>query len=89
MNVGKLKFDPSTAQSSDIGKKCSKMKRSQHWCLLEWSRLNPEKMRFFFVRMIRDNGFRLFYKNLCDTMRLCYLQIFDELAPRLVELSLS
>ncbi len=48
-------------------------------------------MRFFFVRMVRDMGFRLFYKNLYDAMRLCFLRIFDELAPKVsrVELALN
>lgn len=39
-------------------------------------------MRFFFVRSIRDIEFLVFYRNLINSMRLCYLIIFDEIAPR-------
>ena len=91
MVVKGLDVDISTVRSSDIGAKCTALGRSQRWCLLEWGRLYPEKMRFFFVRMVRDMGFRLFYKNLYDAMRLCFLRIFDELAPKVsrVELALN
>ena len=82
MMAEKLVFDPSTSKSSDIGARCTALGRSQRWCLLEWARLNPEKLRFFFVRLIQDVGFRMFYKNLYDGTRLCYLRIYDELAPK-------
>ena len=39
-------------------------------------------MRFFFVRSIRDIEFLVFYRNLINSVRLCYLIIFDEIAPR-------
>lgn len=39
-------------------------------------------MRFFFVRLIRDIEFLVFYRNLINSMRLCYLIIFEEKAPR-------
>jgi len=39
-------------------------------------------MRFFFVRLIRDIEFLVFYRNLINSVRLCYLIIFDEIAPR-------
>ncbi len=39
-------------------------------------------MRFFFIRLIRDIGFLVFYRNLINSMRLCYLIIFEEKAPR-------
>lgn len=81
MKAEKLDFDPSSTRSSEFGKKCLEIGRSQRWCILEWARLNPQKMRFFFVRMIRDVGFQLFYKNLYDSMRLCYFRIFDHPAP--------
>ncbi len=82
MMVVRLEIDSSTARSSYIGARCVEMVRSQSWFILEWDRLNPEMLRFFFVRMIRDTGFRLFYKNLNDSMRLCHLRIFDVLAPK-------
>ena len=48
-------------------------------------------MRLFFVRKLRDTGFHLFCKNMYDSMRLCYLRIFDVAAPKVsrVELELK
>ena len=89
MMVVRLEIDSSTARSSYIGARCVEMVRSQSWFILEWDRLNPEMLRFFFVRMIRDTGFRLFYKNLNDSMRLCHLRIFDVLAPKVCKVALE
>jgi len=82
MMVGTLEFDPSTTRSSEIGAKCTELKRSQRWSIMEWARLHPEKFRLFFVRMVRDTGFRLFYKNMYDGLRICYLRVFDDPAPK-------
>ena len=48
-------------------------------------------MRLFFVRKLRDTGFHLFCKNMYDSMRLCYLRIFNVAAPKVsrVELELN
>ena len=43
--------------------------------------LSPENLRKFFIRMRDDEGFRNFYQNLFDLMRLVHLGIFDERAP--------
>ena len=40
MTVSLQDFDPSVSKSSDIGTQCVELKRSQHWCILEWVRLN-------------------------------------------------
>ena len=82
MKISRLEFDPSTARISDIGRMCSDLGRSQWWSILEKDRLNLEKMRFFFIRLIRDIGFLVFYRNLINSMRLWYLIIFEEKAPR-------
>ena len=43
--------------------------------------MNPLKLKFFFTRMIRNSGFRIFYKCLYDALRLMFLRIFNEPAP--------
>ena len=43
--------------------------------------LSPENLRKFFIRMKEDQGFRNFYQNLFDLMRLVHLRIFNERAP--------
>ena len=43
--------------------------------------LTLENLRKFFNRMRDDEGFRKFYQNLFDLMRLVHLRIFDERAP--------
>ena len=78
-----LEFDISTALSCDIGQACSATGRSQRWSILEWLMLNPEFLKKFFVRMAEEIGFRRFYTNLYDLLRLCHLRIFDEKAPKI------
>ena len=43
--------------------------------------MNPFRLKFFFLRMIRNSGFRIFYKGIYDALRLMFLRIFDEPAP--------
>ena len=79
--VGVVNFDMGTVRSSILGGACAATGRSQRWCMLEWIMLSPENLRKFFVRMKDDQGFRNFYQNLFDLMRLVHLRIFDERAP--------
>ena len=48
--------------------------------------MNPFRLKFFFTRMIRNSGFRIFYKCIYDALRLMYLWIFDEPAPVVIRL---
>ncbi len=77
-----LEFDVSSTKSCKIGKRCTALGRSQRWSLLEWGRLNPELLRVFFVRMVRDTGFQVQYANMYDGMRLMHMRILDKEAPR-------
>ena len=43
--------------------------------------LTPENLKKFFSRMRDDEGFRKFYQNIFDLLRLIHLRIFDEKAP--------
>ena len=81
ITVPLIDLDPSTALSKDIGRACTQIRRFQRWTILEWGRMNPFKMKSFFARMIRNAGFRIFYKSLYDALRLMFLRIFCESAP--------
>ena len=82
INVELLVFDPSVTKNTVIARRCAALGRSQRWAILEWARLNPEKIRFFFARMIRDKGFRIFYKGIYDALRLMHKRLFDTNAPK-------
>ena len=79
--VGVVNFDMGTIRSSVLGGACAATGRSQRWCMLEWVMLTPENLKKFFNRMREDEGFRKFYQNLFDLMRLVHLRIFDEKTP--------
>ena len=42
--------------------------------------LTPENLKKFFIRMGEDEGFRRFYQNLFDLLRLAHMHIFNEKA---------
>ena len=43
--------------------------------------LTPENLKKFFARMRVDEGFRKFYQNIFDLLRLVHMRIIDEKAP--------
>ena len=46
-----LGVDISSTKPCEIGRRCTKLGRCQRWSLLEWTRLNPDLVRAFLVRM--------------------------------------
>ena len=82
VSVPLLEFDISSTKPCEIGRRCTEIGRCQRWSLLEWARLNPDRLRGFFARMIRDPWFQTHYANMYDAMRLCYRRMCDENAPR-------
>ena len=86
ISVPLIDFDPSVVHSTRIGRLCTGIQRFQRWSILEWGRMNPSRLKFFFTRMMRNSGFRLFYKGLYDALRLMFLRIFDEPAPVVIRL---
>jgi len=81
-----IEFDPSTTFSTDIGRICTQIRRFQRWTILEWGRMNPFMLKSFFIRMIKNSGFRIFYKSLYDALRLKFLRVFGEPAPQVTRL---
>ena len=80
ITAGVVNFDMSMIRSSIVGRACSATGRSQRWCVLEWVLLTPENLKKFFIRMGEDEGFRRFYQNLFDLLRLAHMHIFNEKA---------
>jgi len=83
MNVRMLTVKITSSKPSEIGRRCSEVGRSQRWSLMEWARYNPDMLRGFFDRMSRDVGFQNHYSNLYDGLRLMFMRLFDEEAPRI------
>ena len=81
ISVPLIEFDPSVVTNTRIGRLCTGIQRFQRWTILEWGRMNPFRLKFFFTRMIRNSGFRIFYKGIYDALRLMFLWIFGEPAP--------
>ena len=79
--LGVVNFDMGSIRSSILGRACAGTGRSQRWSILEWVMLTPENLKKFFSRMRDDEGFRKFYQNIFDLLRLVHLRIFDEKAP--------
>ena len=86
ISVPLIEFDPCTTFSTDIGRLCTQIGRFQRWTILEWGRMNPFLLKSFFNRMIKNSGFRIFYKSLYDALRLMFLRIFCESAPQVTRL---
>ena len=81
ITAGGVSFDMAMVRSSILGKACSGTGRSQRWCILEWVILTPENLKKFFIRMGEDEGFRRFYQNLFDLLRLTHMHIFNKKSP--------
>ena len=78
VKVAMLEFDISKAWSCDIGRACSATGRCQKWSILEWVLSKPEVLKKFFIRITEEEGFRRFYTNLYNLLRLAHLRIFNE-----------
>ena len=86
ISVPLIECDPSTTFSTDIGRICTQIGRFQRWTILEWGRMNPLMLKSFFNKMIKNSGFRIFYKSLYDALRLMFLRVFCEPAPQVTRL---
>jgi hypothetical protein len=86
ISIPLIEFDPRTTFSTDIGRLCTQIGRFQRWTILKWGRMNPFLLKSFFNRMIKNSGFRIFYKSLYDALRLMFLRVFCESAPQVTRL---
>ena len=58
---------------------------AERLCILEWARLNPEKILSFLDRLATDPKWRISFRGVYDSLRLLHLRLFNKEA-RVVEL---
>ena len=87
VTVDLLDFNIATVKSFELGRACAVSGRIQRWSILEWVLLKPEVLKKFLARMESQEGFRKFYMNLYDMLRLAHHRIFDEKAPEIKDLN--
>ena len=75
---GFLKMSPMINSALTISKRCKALGRSHQDCILEWARLNPEKIAPFLDRMSTEPGWQIAFRGLYDCLRLLYLRLFNE-----------
>ena len=75
---GFLKMSPMINSAVTISKRCKALGRSHRDCILEWARLNPEKIAPFLDRMSTEPGWQIAFRGLYDCLRLLYLRLFNE-----------
>ena len=88
---GYLKLNPRINSSATVAKRCKLLGRSYRDCILEWARLNPEKISLFLDRMATDPGWQIAFRGVYDSLRLLYLRLFNEEARtgEMMELQLT
>ena len=82
---GYLTFYPRFHNPMTISKRCKTIGRSQRDCILEWARLNLEKISLFLDRLAIDPKWQISFRGLYDSLRLLYLRIFNREA-KIVEM---
>ena len=75
---GYLTLNPRFHNPMTISKRCKTIGRSQRDCILEWARLNPEKISLFLDRLATDPKWQICFRGLYDSLRLLYLRIFNK-----------
>ena len=80
---GYLKLNPRFNSPLTIAKRCKSIVQPQRDCILEWARLNLEKISSFLDAT--DPKWQISFRGVYDSLRLLYLRLFNEEA-RTVEL---
>ena len=60
-----------------MAKRCKSIGRPQRDCILEWARLNPEKISSFLDRLAIDPKWQMSFCGLFDSLRLLFLRLFN------------
>ena len=82
---GYLKLNPRFNSPLTIAKRCKTIGRPQRDFILEWARLNPEKISSFLDRLAADPKWQISFRGVYDSLQLLYLRLFNE-EVRMVEL---
>ena len=82
---GYLKLNTRFNTPFTISKRCKIIGRYQRDCILEWARLNAEKISSFLDRLADDPKWQITFQGLYDSLRLLHLRLINEEA-RVVEM---
>ena len=55
-----------------VAKRCKEIERPQRDCIMEWARLNPEKIVLFLDRLGIDPRWHVAFRGVYDSLRLLY-----------------
>ena len=69
---GYLKLNTRFNTPFTISKRCKIIGRSQRDCILDWARLNPEKISSFLDRLADDPKWQITFRG-CTTVSVCYI----------------
>ena len=82
---GYLKLNPRFNSPLTIAKRCKALGRPQRDFILEWARLNPEKISSFLDKLACDPKWQISFRGVYNSLGLLHLRLFNEEA-RIVEL---
>ena len=64
---GYLRLNPRFNNPGTIAKRCKAIGRPQRDCLLEWARLNPEKISLFLNRLAAEPKWQILFRRIYDS----------------------
>ena len=82
---GYLRLNPRFNYPGTISKRCKAFERTQRDCILEWARLNPEKISQFLDWLAAEPMWQISFRGIYDSLRLLFLRLFNK-ETRTVEL---
>ena len=88
---GYLKLDPRFNSPGTLTKRCKGIVRQQQDCILEWARLNPERISQFLDRLASEPKWQITFRGIYDSLRLVHLRLYNKDAKtvELMELQLK
>ena len=72
-----LKLNSKFNSQVTIAKRCKSIGRPHRDRILEWARLNPEKISFFLDQLAADPKWQILFRGVYDSLRLLYLRLFN------------
>ena len=82
---GYLRLNPRFNSPGTIAKRCKAIERPHRDCILEWARLNPEKISQFLDRLAAEPKWQVLFQEIYDSLCLLFLRLYNKEA-RTVEL---
>ena len=72
----------------NIAKRCKTIGSPQRDCILEWARLNPERISQFLDRLADEPKWQILFCGIYDSLRLLFLRLYNR-TVELMELQLK